>query len=102
MRLLLLLLILSPVASIRPAFAIDQVANSTAAEGGFRDFSNCPEMIVVPPGEFLMGTTVVATSKILESMPAGATGVDKDSLNREHPEHLVKIGRRFALGKYIL
>jgi formylglycine-generating enzyme required for sulfatase activity len=52
----------------------------------FRDVEApwCPELVVVPPGQFLMGS------------PAGEEGRYDD----EGPQHEVRIGYRFALGRY--
>jgi formylglycine-generating enzyme required for sulfatase activity len=52
----------------------------------FRDIDEhwCPEMVVIPAGKFLMGS------------PESEEGRFDD----ERPQHLVKIGRRFAIGKY--
>ena len=50
----------------------------------FRDCSECPEMVVLPAGSFMMGSPV-------------------DEANRgddEGPRHQVRIGERFAVGKY--
>lgn len=57
----------------------------------FRDCSDCPEMVVIPAGEFHMG-----------SSPAEAAlfGLDEDTAAGEGPRHKVTIGRPFALGKY--
>lgn len=48
----------------------------------FRDCSNCPEMVVIPAGDFRMGDL---------------NGVGKD---REKPVHTVNIPNKFAVGKY--
>lgn len=50
----------------------------------FRDCAVCPEMVVIPPGTFTMGSR--------ESEP----GREAD----EGPQHLVTIARPFAAGKY--
>ena len=50
----------------------------------FRDCPDCPEMVVIPAGSFMMGS------------PEDEEGRDDD----EGPQHLVTIGAPFALGKY--
>src|SRR5689334_13338349 len=75
--------------SMMPQPALTQ----TPAPGrSFRDCSNgCPEMVVVPQGSFTMGA------------PAG----EEEPLNLPEqmrgwsvPQHLVTIGREFAIGKF--
>jgi formylglycine-generating enzyme required for sulfatase activity len=43
---------------------------------------DCPEMVVIPPGEFWMGSP------------------DGEGFDREHPRHKVKIDKPFAVGKF--
>ena len=50
----------------------------------FRDCDVCPEMVVIPPGEFVMGS------------PETEEGRDYV----EGPQHAVRVERSFALGKY--
>jgi len=50
----------------------------------FTDIEGAPEMVVVPPGRFLMGSP--------ES--------EDERRNNEGPQHEVTIGRPFAVGKY--
>ena len=50
----------------------------------FRDCADCPEMVVIPPGRFSMGS------------PAGEAGRFED----EGPQHPVAIRRAFAAGRY--
>ena len=50
----------------------------------FRDCGGCPEMVVLPVGEFMMGS------------PEDEEGRYDD----EGPRHRVVIGKRFALGRY--
>jgi len=68
-----------------------EVAKSTAAlaKSGykpgqtFKDCGTCPEMVIIPPGSFKMGSP--------ES--------EKDRYSNEGPQHRVTIGAPFALGK---
>ena len=78
------------VASVAPSTAAIQ---QTAPAGSiasmtrgtvFRDCADCPEMVVIPPGSFLMGS------------PASEQG----RLDREGPQRTVNIGRSFAAGKF--
>jgi formylglycine-generating enzyme required for sulfatase activity len=50
----------------------------------FRDFPEGPEMVVLPTGQFMMGS------------PEN----DCNGHENEHPHHSVRIGYRFAVGKY--
>jgi len=50
----------------------------------FKDCPECPEMVVVPPGSFTMGSA------------AGEQGRDAD----EGPQHNVSMARPFAVGKF--
>lgn len=48
----------------------------------FRDCTNCPEVVILPPGSFLMGS------------------VESDQPGAERPAHLVTIGQPLAVGRY--
>jgi formylglycine-generating enzyme required for sulfatase activity len=54
--------------------------------GSFRDCSGCPEMVKVPAGSFVMGSS------------ANETDRDDD----EGPQHQVRIARPFAVGKFVV
>src|SRR4051794_3745042 len=57
---------------------------SSAQSGYFRDCSNCPELTIIPAGQFRMGS------------PTSELGHTKS----EEPLHEVTIARPFAIGKY--
>ena len=46
----------------------------------------CPQMVILPPGEFIMGSP----------------DSDKDAYPDEKPQHRVVIGYRFAIGQYLV
>ncbi len=81
--------------------AEDEVARKVAAEKArdaarprgeaFRDCEHCPEIVMVPAGAFMMGTT--AAEEAREGTPPGAREVAM-------PQHRVTIGAPFALGRY--
>jgi formylglycine-generating enzyme required for sulfatase activity len=59
-------------------------ARALAAGATFKDCSGCPEMVVVPTGEFMMGSP----ENIGDAF--------------EHPQHAVRIPNRVAVGRYEL
>jgi len=59
----------------------------------FRDCPECPEMIVIPAGEFTMGSSAA------EQSWAATHGGSAGSVADEAPQHQVSL-RSFALGKY--
>ncbi len=61
-------------------------AAATAANGAFRDCPACPEMITVPPGSFLLGTS--------------ADGPEFDRERGEAPPLAVTMSRSYAIGRY--
>ena len=61
-----------------------EAASAMAAGRVFRDCPDCPEMVVVPAGEFMMGS------------PAD----EPERSANEDPQHKVMIGKPFAAGKF--
>ena len=64
-------------------FAVLGVTNAIASQSAIKDCEQCPEMIIVPAGQFIMGTN-------------GEDGREDD----EAPARSVTIAQPFALGKY--
>ena len=63
---------------------LEKLKRMLPAPKAFRDCPECPEMVVVPAGSFMMGS------------PPGETGRTK----HEGPRHRVTIPKPFAVGKY--
>lgn len=59
----------------------------------FRDGPDCPEMVVVPAGNFTMGSSAA------QKFWAASRGGNLESVADESPQHSVSL-RSFALGKY--
>jgi formylglycine-generating enzyme required for sulfatase activity len=65
---------------------------------------DCPEMIVIPSGSFLMGSSQAEQSRF-NSIPKGANdndlqNHDTDRLANEGPQHKVVIAQSFAVSKF--
>jgi formylglycine-generating enzyme required for sulfatase activity len=76
------------VGLIIPSLAI---AQSTQSGAVFRDCAECPEVVVVPAGNFTMGSTPQETA---------LAGLPQEQAAREYPAHGVVISRPFAIGRY--
>lgn len=57
----------------------------------FAECRECPEMVVIPPGEFVMGSS---------QQERRALGVLAMFDKMEEPRHTVRIGYRYAVGRY--
>jgi formylglycine-generating enzyme required for sulfatase activity len=66
----------------------------------FRDCPDCPEMVSVPAGTFLVGSSDADTARDLQSVPGFARSNAPSYLAEEHPQHSVTIQQPLALGKY--
>ncbi len=73
----------APPAPVQPPAVTPAVGVSFPPGKVFKDCAKCPEMVVVPKGEFVMGS------------PDNEPDRDED----EGPQHPVTIGRDFAVGK---
>jgi formylglycine-generating enzyme required for sulfatase activity len=84
----------------RPAPLTPQQERVLKPGDAFRECENCPEMVVVPAGSFLMGSPGFTTTEFVRRgvkyAPTSAGDVNTD----EWPQHIVTIGRPFAVGKF--
>ena len=72
----------APAAKVATKPSGPKAVAAMEAMSSFRDCPNCPEMVVVPPGSFLMG----------------ASG--KDARPTEQPAHPVVLDKPFAIGRF--
>lgn len=86
-----LLLLISVIFSKDTVSATAQRAPGTA----FRDCRDCPEVVVIPGGNFTMG------SSASEKSWAVSHGAAPESVSDESPQRSISL-RSFALGKYVV
>lgn len=72
-------------------------AEARAAPEVIRDCEACPEMVVVPAGSFVMGST--AEERAREKVPKPPK-VPFDFAKFEQPQHEVTFKKPFAIGRY--
>lgn len=77
-------------AAAGPAAAQPQLP-PVRAGAAFSDCAECPEMVVIPPGEFVMGSSQKERDTL---------GVMDMFDKMESPQHKVSIGYYFAVGRY--
>ena len=80
-----------PPPAVQPATAPPRVSATKAPGETFRDCPNCPEMVVLPAGHFLMGSDAAEHERFLGPRAAAA---------HEQPQHEVTIAKPFALAKF--
>jgi formylglycine-generating enzyme required for sulfatase activity len=62
-----------------------------ASPAPFRDCPSCPQLVRIPPGTFLMGSTEAETTQ---------AAMKPERALQERPQHSVTIGYPFAIGRY--
>jgi formylglycine-generating enzyme required for sulfatase activity len=66
----------------------------------FRDCANCPEMVVLPEGRFLMGSSPEESARDVAAAPDSDTSTAKRAVTREQPLHEATISSAFGLGRF--
>jgi formylglycine-generating enzyme required for sulfatase activity len=67
----------------------------------FKECTACPEMVVVPAGEYLMGTSSDEIISLTVQFFPGAAPRSADAIfSSEQPQRRVKIAKPFAVGKF--
>lgn len=69
---------------------------STTPGSVFRDCETCPEMVVIPPGDYNMGTSdkEIVVDDQFPRWPR------TQAVHNEQPQHKVSINKPFAIGKF--
>ena len=80
-------------AAVRQAPATPVV--SDRAGNTIRNCPACPDLVIIPPGEFFMGSTDEEIAYLVEKESA-----EIEWITDETPRHKVRITHRFAVGKY--
>jgi formylglycine-generating enzyme required for sulfatase activity len=78
------------------------IAETSAPEPGslFRDCPRCPEMVVIPAGNFIMGSSAEETDREIEVAPDSDKSTIKKFVLTEKPQHEVTFNQPFALAKF--
>ncbi len=80
------------LAALVAGIGVSHAASVSLTPGAvFRDCPQCPEMVVIPSGKFVMGSTPTETA---------AAKVREDTAAREWPAHPVSIRKPFAIGRF--
>ena len=77
-----------------------QGSNQSPVGSTFRDCPDCPEMIVLPAGKFLMGVAPGEMDHDIEQLGFVGRWLARDFKAAALPQHSVNIRQAFALGKY--
>lgn len=102
--------IVPPVPKFAPAPSCTGIETLVGSErrclrpgDSFRDCSACPEMVVVPAGEFMMGTSSDEIISLTIQFPMAdfkAPFKADDFFKGEQPQHRVRIAKPLAVGKF--
>ena len=80
------------LATLYAGSGVSRASSVSLAPGAvFRDCPQCPDMVVVPAGQFVMGSTPAESA---------AARVREADAAREWPAHPVSIPKPFAVGRY--
>jgi formylglycine-generating enzyme required for sulfatase activity len=104
LRLILLTLLAADSGALTLVAAVSLVSLAATAQTStsamiptFQDCSNCPEMVVIPPGKLMMGSSQEDAARDAQEAP---DDVARRSVTEEQPQHEVVLGPPFALSKY--
>jgi formylglycine-generating enzyme required for sulfatase activity len=99
-RWLVALFAVVPILVGRPIVAASEEAASQVGQT-FRDCADCPEMVKVPAGHLLMGSSAAEAAQTVNGAVAtNSRAFVEKYVGFEHPQHPVKIEFPFAISKY--
>lgn len=81
----------SPQSASQPSLPEPSTPIAIRPLASFRDCTGCPEMVIVPPGSFVMGSS---------QQERDTLGVLPMFDRMESPQHRVTIGYHYAVGRY--
>ncbi|HXO71152.1 MAG TPA: formylglycine-generating enzyme family protein [Bradyrhizobium sp.] len=97
-------LVVAALAAVCIVFPVSRhaTAGTSPPEPGsvFRDCPDCPEMVVIPAGKFMMGSSPEEVARDVAAAPSSDTATAKELFLPEQPRHEVAINMPFALAKY--
>src|SRR5262249_6935550 len=79
---------------------------SLKPEDIFKECAQCPEMVVLPAGEFMMGTSPAEIESLKQQVGSSQDEIEllarryDEMYGREVPQHRVKFERPFAVGRF--
>jgi len=86
---------------VSQVLALRQPGAATIAPGKvFQDCPDCPQMVEIPPGFYLMGSPLTESGRYQHFFGRYPVRAQIQFLNREGPRRLVRIDHAFALSRY--
>jgi formylglycine-generating enzyme required for sulfatase activity len=84
-----------------------QALSAAATKRTFRDCENCPQMVVIPAGEFVMGSPPGEVAFVANQGPPIKNAPNlheflKFTAEREEPQHRVVIAKPFAVSEFVI
>lgn len=86
-------------AHLVPQQAVAQMS-APSPNSTFSDCAVCPEMVVIPSGSFMMGSSPEEANRDIEAAPKSYESWAREAISQEQPLRKVIIGSPFALAKF--
>lgn len=86
---------------VRVGLTAEEACIKPGSGHSFKDCADCPEMVVVPAGSFMMGSTQAEVDALVQEVGKD-TAQDFEHFKREMPQHRVTIAKPFAVGRFAI